>query len=261
MLPRASSFASGATESSRSMKTSSAGSPGALDSIFGDEPGTERQERRGLTTRSLMRRVPPQTGSRPMLAEAGAARRVEFEVDTPNTYMPKEDTMGLQELEAIARALVAPGKGILAADESTGTIKKRFDSIGVESTEENRRAYREMLFTTPGMEEFISGVIMFDETIRQSTADGVAFTKVLEGVGVIPGIKVDAGAKPLAGFPEETVTEGLDGLRERLAEYRELGARFAKWRAVMTVGPGIPTQTCIDSNAEALARFAALSQE
>jgi fructose-bisphosphate aldolase class I len=169
--------------------------------------------------------------------------------------------MGVEELERTARALVAPGRGILAADESTGTIKKRFDSIGVESTEENRRIYREMLFTTPGMEEFISGVIMFDETIRQSTADGVPFPKVLESVGVIPGIKVDMGAKPLAGFPGETVTEGLDGLGERLAEYRELGARFTKWRAVITIGDGLPSQTCIDSNAEALARFAGLSQE
>jgi fructose-bisphosphate aldolase class I len=169
--------------------------------------------------------------------------------------------MSVEELERTARALVAPGKGILAADESSGTIKKRFDSIGVESSEENRRSYREMLFTTPGMEEFISGVIMFDETIRQSTAGGVAFPKVLESLGVIPGIKVDTGAKPLAGFPGETVTEGLDGLRERLAEYRERGARFTKWRAVITIGDGIPTQTCIDANAEALARFAALSQE
>ncbi|HEX9410708.1 MAG TPA: class I fructose-bisphosphate aldolase [Actinomycetota bacterium] len=169
--------------------------------------------------------------------------------------------MDLEELERTARALVAPGRGILAADESTGTIRKRFDSIGLDSTEENRRAYREMLLTTPGMEQFISGVIMFDETLRQSTADGVAFTKVLEGAGIIPGIKVDLGAKPLAGFPGEQVTEGLDGLRERLAEYRELGARFTKWRAVITIGESIPTQTCIDANAEALARFAALSQE
>jgi fructose-bisphosphate aldolase class I len=169
--------------------------------------------------------------------------------------------MGVHELEATARALVAPGKGILAADESTGTIKKRFDSIGVESTEENRRSYRDMLFTTLGMEEFISGVIMFDETIRQATSDGTAFAKLLGERGVIPGIKVDAGAKPLAGFPGEQVTEGLDGLRERLAEYHQLGARFTKWRAVITVGSGIPTQGCIDANAEALARFAALSQE
>ncbi|MGH2555367.1 MAG: class I fructose-bisphosphate aldolase [Actinomycetota bacterium] len=169
--------------------------------------------------------------------------------------------MDLEELQRTARDLVAPGKGILAADESSGTIKKRFESIGVESTEENRRAYREMLFTTPGMEEFISGVIMFDETLRQSTAGGVAFPKVLEGIGVIPGIKVDTGAKPLVGFPGETVTEGLDGLRERLVEYREMGARFTKWRAVITIGAGIPTQTCLDANAEVLARFAALSQE
>ena len=157
--------------------------------------------------------------------------------------------MDLEGLERTARALVAPGKGILAADESTGTIKKRFESIGLASTEESRRAYREMLFTTPGMEQFISGVIMFDETIRQSTAGGVALTKVLEGAGIIPGIKVDMGTKPLAGFPGEMVTEGLDGLRERLAEYRELGARFTKWRAVITIEEGIPTQTCIDANA------------
>jgi fructose-bisphosphate aldolase class I len=169
--------------------------------------------------------------------------------------------MGRQELDATARALVAPGKGILAADESSGTIKKRFDSIGVESTEDHRRAYREMLFTTPGMEEFISGVILYDETIRQSAVDGTPFTKVLREHGVIPGIKVDTGAKSLAGFPGEQVTEGLDGLRERLAEYYQLGARFTKWRAVITVGEGIPTQTCIDANAEALARYAALSQE
>jgi fructose-bisphosphate aldolase, class I len=169
--------------------------------------------------------------------------------------------MGLEELERTARALVAPGKGILAADESSGTIKKRFDSIAVESTEENRRAYREMLFTTPRMEEFISGVIMFDETLHQSASGGGAFANVLEAVGVIPGIKVDTGAKPLAGFPGETVTEGLDGLRERLVEYREMGARFTKWRAVMTIGDGIPTRSCVEANAEALARFAALSQE
>ncbi len=169
--------------------------------------------------------------------------------------------MSLQELEATARALVAPGKGILAADESTGTIKKRFDSIGVESTEDTRRAYREMLFTTEGMSEFISGVILYDETIRQSSSDGIAFTKILEEQGVIPGIKVDTGAKDLPGFPGEKVTEGLDGLRERLAEYRDLGARFTKWRAVITIGDGIPTQTCIDANTEALARYAGLSHE
>ena len=170
--------------------------------------------------------------------------------------------MNVSELEATARAIVAPGKGILAADESTGTIKKRFDKIGVESTEENRRAYRDLLFTTEGVEEFISGVILFDETIRQSTSDGVPFPKVLAGKGVIPGIKVDKGAKPLALAAEgETVTEGLDGLRERLAEYRDLGARFAKWRATYTITDELPSQYTIDVNADALARYAALCQE
>jgi fructose-bisphosphate aldolase class I len=165
------------------------------------------------------------------------------------------------DLETTARALVAEGKGILAADESTGTIKKRFDSINVESTEENHRAYRELLFTTEGAEEFISGVIMFDETIRQSTSDGTPFPQLLESKGIIPGIKVDTGAKPLAGAEGETVTEGLDGLRERLAEYSELGARFTKWRAVITIGEDLPSDYCIWVNAHALARFAALSQE
>jgi fructose-bisphosphate aldolase class I len=157
--------------------------------------------------------------------------------------------------------MVAPGKGILAADESFGTIKKRFDSIGIESTEEARRSYREILFTTKGAEEFISGVILFDETIRQSTADGTPFPELLAGKGIIPGIKVDTGAKDLAGFPGEKITEGLDGLRERLAEYHDLGARFAKWRAVITIGDVIPSATCIRANAQALARYAALCQE
>jgi fructose-bisphosphate aldolase class I len=165
------------------------------------------------------------------------------------------------DLQTTAKELVAEGKGILAADESTGTIKKRFDSINVESTEENRRAYRELLFTTEGIEEFISGVIMFDETIRQSTSDGTPFPKLLEERRIIPGIKVDKGAKDLAGAPGETVTEGLDGLRERLAEYRELGARFTKWRAVISIGDGRPSDYCIWANAHALGRFAALSQE
>jgi fructose-bisphosphate aldolase, class I len=165
------------------------------------------------------------------------------------------------DLEETARALVAPGKGILAADESTGTIKKRFDSIGVESTEENRRAYRDLLFTTEGAAEAISGVILYDETIRQSSADGTPFSKLLESQGIIPGIKVDKGAQPLANAPDEKITEGLDGLRERVAEYRELGARFTKWRAVITVGPGTPSEYCIWTNAHALARYAALSQE
>jgi fructose-bisphosphate aldolase, class I len=165
------------------------------------------------------------------------------------------------DLETIAKALVAEGKGILAADESEGTIKKRFDSIGVESTEENRRAYRDLLFTTEGVEEFISGVIMFDETIRQTTEDGTPFAQLLESRGIIPGIKVDKGAKPLALAEGETVTEGLDGLRERLAEYHELGARFTKWRAVISIGDARPSDYCIWTNAHALARFAALSQE
>ncbi len=170
-------------------------------------------------------------------------------------------TMTEQDLETIAKALVAEGKGILAADESTGTIKKRFDSIDVESTEENRRAYRELLFTTPGIEEFISGVILYDETIRQSASDGTPFPELLASRGIIPGIKVDTGAKPLANAPGETVTEGLDGLRERLLEYYELGARFTKWRAVLSIGAEIPTEYCIWTNAHALARYAALSQE
>src|SRR6187401_2587580 len=164
-------------------------------------------------------------------------------------------------LTETARALVAPGKGILAADESSGTIKKRFDAIGVESTEDNRRAYRQMLFTTPGAGDHISGVILFDETIRQSTDDGTPFPQLLESQGIIPGIKVDTGAKPLALAEGETVTEGLDGLRERLAEYHELGARFAKWRAVITIGKDIPSEYCIWTNAHALARYAALCQE
>jgi fructose-bisphosphate aldolase class I len=167
-----------------------------------------------------------------------------------------------ETLEAIARSLVAPGKGILAADESTGTIEKRLKTIEVESTEDTRRDYREMLFTTPGLGDHISGVILYDETIRQSTRDGIPFTKVLDDAGVIPGIKVDKGAKPLAGAEGETVTEGLDGLRERLAEYKELGAKFTKWRAVIAIdGEKIPSAYCIHVNAHALARFAALSLE
>jgi fructose-bisphosphate aldolase class I len=165
------------------------------------------------------------------------------------------------DLEDTARALVAPGKGILAADESDGTIKKRFDSIGVESTEENRRAYRDLLFTTEGAAEHLSGVILFDETIRQSSADGTPFPRLLESRGIIPGIKVDRGAKDLAGAPGEKITEGLDGLRERLVEYRELGARFTKWRGVISIAPARPSEYCLWTNAHALARFAALSQE
>ncbi|MFL6069466.1 MAG: class I fructose-bisphosphate aldolase [Gaiellaceae bacterium] len=167
----------------------------------------------------------------------------------------------MADLENTARALVAEGKGILAADESTGTIKKRFDSIGVESTEDNRRAYRDLLFTTEGVEEYISGVILFDETIRQSGHDGTPFPKLLESKGVIPGIKVDEGAKPLALANGETVTEGLDGLRARLEEYRELGARFAKWRATYSIDSDRPSEYCVWTNAHALARYAALCQE
>jgi fructose-bisphosphate aldolase, class I len=170
--------------------------------------------------------------------------------------------MDSEQLRETAKALVAEGKGILAADESSGTIKKRFDAIGVESTEENRRAYRDLLFTTDGAEDYISGVILFDETIRQSTEDGTPFPKALEERGIIPGIKVDKGAKPLALASDETVTEGLDGLRERLEEYRGLGARFAKWRAVISIkGEHVPSDYAIWTNAHALARYAGLSQE
>jgi fructose-bisphosphate aldolase class I len=169
--------------------------------------------------------------------------------------------MQIQELHEIAEKIVADGKGILAADESTGTIKKRFDSIGVESSEDTRRAYRELLFTTERAEEFIGGVILFDETIRQKASDGTPFPKLLASKGIVPGIKVDTGAQPLALAEGETVTEGLDGLRERIAEYRELGARFAKWRAVINIADGIPSEYCIWANAHALARYAALCQE
>jgi len=169
--------------------------------------------------------------------------------------------MNRQELESTARQLVAEGKGILAADESLPTIKKRFDTIGVESTEDSRRNYREMLFTTDGVEEYISGVILFDETLRQKSSEGKPLPQVLSDRGIIPGIKVDKGAKPLAGFEGEKITEGLDRLRDRLGEYRELGARFAKWRAVITIGDNIPSRFCIDANGRALARYAALCQE
>ncbi len=169
--------------------------------------------------------------------------------------------MAWDELYETARAVVADDKGILAADESTGTIAKRFDAIGVESTEETRRAYRNLLFTTAGMEQFIGGVILYDETIRQRSDDGTPFPELLAANGVVPGIKVDTGAKPMALHAGELVTEGLDGLRERLIEYYELGARFAKWRAVITIGDAIPTDGCIHANAHALARYAALCQE
>ena len=164
-------------------------------------------------------------------------------------------------MEGIARALVAPGKGILAADESSPTIAKRFAAIGVESDEEARRSYRELLFCTEGCEEFVSGVILFDETLRQSARNGTPFPELLAAKGILPGIKVDRGAKALAGAPGETITEGLDGLRERLLEYRELGARFAKWRAVIAIAPGLPSDNCLETNAHALARYAALCVE
>jgi fructose-bisphosphate aldolase class I len=169
--------------------------------------------------------------------------------------------MNMTDLETTARALVAPGKGILAADESTSTISKRFQAIDLLSTEDTRRAYREMLFTSPQLEEFISGVILFDETIRQRSRDGMPLVEILKEKGIIPGIKVDRGAKSLALFPDEKVTEGLDGLRERLEDYVKMGARFTKWRAVIRIGQGIPSDTCMTTNAHALARFAALSQE
>jgi len=169
--------------------------------------------------------------------------------------------MNSSELMRVASAMVARGKGILAADESGGTIKRRFDSIKLESTEEHRRSYREMLFTAPGAAESVSGVILYDETIRQKTRDGTPFPQYLAKQGILPGIKVDLGAKPLAGFSGETITEGLDGLRERLSEYRGLGARFAKWRAVIDIADGIPSAFAVKANAHALARYAALCQE
>jgi fructose-bisphosphate aldolase, class I len=172
----------------------------------------------------------------------------------------EEVPMTVEELAVTAAALVAPGKGILAADESSGTIQKRFQSIQVESTAEQRRAYRELLFTTPGANQFISGVILYDETIRQPAADGTPLAEVLARQGILPGIKVDTGTTALAGFPGEKITQGLDGLDGRLATYHQLGARFTKWRAVITIGEHLPSFGCIAANAEALARFAAASQ-
>ena len=170
--------------------------------------------------------------------------------------------MNLAELNKVAEAMVAPGRGILAADESSGTIKKRFDAIGVENTEDNRRDYREMMFRTgEAMSKNISGVILYDETLRQKAKDGTALVKLIEQAGALPGIKVNKGTKPLPFCPNEVITEGLDGLRERLAEYRNLGAKFAKWRAVIDIGAGIPSYTAIKANAHALARYAGLCQE
>jgi fructose-bisphosphate aldolase, class I len=166
-----------------------------------------------------------------------------------------------ETLESVAATLVAEGKGILAADESVSTLTRRFDALGIESTEQSRRAYREMLFTTRGAAEFISGAILYDETIRQKSSDGTPFAEFLSSQGIVPGIKVDTGAEPLAGAPEETVTEGLDGLRDRLAEYHGMGARFAKWRAVIRITPTLPSPACVGANAHALARYAALCQE
>ena len=169
--------------------------------------------------------------------------------------------MSIEQLAETAQAMVAPGKGIIAIDESTTTIAKRFAGVGIENTEENRRAYRELLLTAPNIAQHISGAILFDETIRQSTKDGMPFTELMMQNGIIPGIKVDKGPQPLAGFPGEVVTEGLDGLRQRLEEYYRLGARFAKWRAVINIGDDIPTGTAIEANSHALARYAALCQE
>jgi fructose-bisphosphate aldolase, class I len=169
--------------------------------------------------------------------------------------------MDLADLKRVAEAMVAPGRGILAADESSGTIKKRFEAIGVESSEDSRRDYRELLFRAGAMKDAISGVILYDETIRQSAKDGTPLVKLIERAGSLPGIKVDKGTKPLPFSPGEVITEGLDGLRERLIEYRNLGAKFCKWRAVIDIAPGIPSYNCINANAQALARYAALCQE
>lgn len=169
--------------------------------------------------------------------------------------------MSIAELEKIAQKMVAPGKGILAADESSGTIKKRFDAINVESTETSRRDYRELMFRTPAMKEFVSGVILYDETIWQDAADGTPLVKIIADAGAVPGIKVDEGTEMLPGSPKELITKGLDGLSKRLPKYHERGARFAKWRAVIDIGSGIPSHNCVHANAHALARYAALCQQ
>jgi len=169
--------------------------------------------------------------------------------------------MTSRDLESVARALVKEGRGILAADETIPTLTRRFDALGISSTEHSRRTYREMLFTSPGAAEFISGAILYDETIRQKSSRGTPLAEALSTQGILPGIKVDTGAKPLAGSPDETVTEGLDGLRDRLAQYRAMGARFAKWRAVIRITDALPSSACVGANAHALARYAALCQE
>ena len=169
--------------------------------------------------------------------------------------------MGEQELATTVQAMMQAGKGLLAMDESNSTCNKRFAKLGIPQTEEARRAWRELILTTPGLGEFISGAILYDETIRQAKSDGTSFVKLMTEAGIVPGIKVDAGAKDMAGHPGEKITEGLDGLRERLLEYRQMGARFAKWRAVITIGEGIPSRGCLEANAHALARYAALCQE
>jgi fructose-bisphosphate aldolase, class I len=166
-----------------------------------------------------------------------------------------------EDLESVAATLVADGRGILAADESVATLTRRFDAVGIQSTEQSRRAYREMLFTTTGAAKFISGAILYDETIRQKSSGGMPLAEVLQSHGIVPGIKVDTGAEPLAGSPEERVTEGLDGLRDRLAEYHGMGARFAKWRAVIRITDALPSRACVSANAHALARYAVLCQE
>src|SRR5260221_8753923 len=184
-----------------------------------------------------------------------------FNRGAPDPVPDFEEAMDTKLMTETARAMVAPGKGLLAADESAGTCKKRFDSVNVECTEENRRVYREMLFTTPSISEYVSGVILFDETLRQKTKDGVGFAEYLKKNGILPGIKVDAGAQDMALHPGEKVTEGLDGLAKRMDEYFKLGARFAKWRSVITIGEAIPSTACIEANAHALARYSAICQE
>src|SRR6476619_6228449 len=197
----------------------------------------------------------------PVVPASGAGQAADAAERTRWIAVDVETMANIDTMARTAEALVAPGKGILAADESTPNIAKRLASVGLESTEPLRRAYRGLLFETEGLSRFISGVILFDETIRQRTDDGTPMADLLQRQGILPGIKVDTGTRPLAGFPEEEITEALDGLRDRLAEYAALGARFAKWRAVIRIGDGRPSAACIEANAHALARYAALAQE